>query len=260
VKLRTDVLIVGAGPVGLTLAAFLGRHGVTTTVVESRSSRTPRDESRAITWMPEGLLAADELGITDELRAQAVVRRYHDFLRRPGERAVLTLDMSRLRHRHRYTLNLPQGDTEVVLERAALATGHVQVLRGVRPSAVATVPGGVTAVLHHDDGATTEVEAEFGAACDGASSVRTGVGRLLGLESRRRDYGVHSVVADVELAADPAPTDPRGSHWIRDARSVPSASATAGGGSSTGSTGARARTSRPPRSSSRSSSTAPSRE
>jgi 2-polyprenyl-6-methoxyphenol hydroxylase-like FAD-dependent oxidoreductase len=207
VELSSDVLVVGAGPVGLALAGFLGRRGLSCTVVETRPARTPRDESRAITWMPEGLLAADELGVTQELRDRGVMRRYHDFVSRPGGRTLVRLDMARLGHRHGYSVNLPQGDTEEVLERAAVATGKVQILRGVRPADVSDEPGGVAAVLAGDDGRTIRVSASFGAACDGASSVRTGVARLLGVSSSWRDYGSDSVVADVELAADPGPTD-----------------------------------------------------
>jgi 2-polyprenyl-6-methoxyphenol hydroxylase-like FAD-dependent oxidoreductase len=207
VKTTSDVLIVGAGPVGLALAGLLGRHGVTSTIVESRLSRTPRDESRAITWMPEGLLAADELGITDELHDRAVVRRYHDFLDRPGGVRLLTLDMAALGHRYGHTLNLPQGDTEEVLEHAALAGRNVDILRGVEPIAVASRPDGVTANLRDLDGVEMQVRARFGVGADGAHSPRTGVAHMAGLSSRWRDYGMDSVVADLELAVDPAATD-----------------------------------------------------
>jgi 2-polyprenyl-6-methoxyphenol hydroxylase-like FAD-dependent oxidoreductase len=72
--LDADVLIVGAGPVGLAVATLLGRAGRDVLLVESRLATTPVDESRAITWMPEGLLFADKLGITGELRASASIR------------------------------------------------------------------------------------------------------------------------------------------------------------------------------------------
>ncbi|GAA2723262.1 FAD-dependent oxidoreductase [Cellulomonas aerilata] len=200
---HTDVLVVGAGPVGLALAAFLGRRGVTSVVVERRSTPTPRDESRAITWMPEGLLAADALGVTGDLRDRAVVRRHHDFLARPGGATLLRLDMTALDHPHRCTLNLPQHDTEEVLEAAASATGRTVVRRDVRVVAVESRPDGVAAVLRGSDGTDTSVTAAFGVACDGAGSTRGGVAGMLGVGSRFRDYGMDSVVADLELDDDP---------------------------------------------------------
>jgi 2-polyprenyl-6-methoxyphenol hydroxylase-like FAD-dependent oxidoreductase len=204
---ETGVLIVGAGPVGLALGTFLGAQGVESCIVDVRPGPTDRDESRAITWMPEGLLAADQLGVTETLRAQSVVRRRHEFRSHPSGAALLTLDMSRLRHPHPYTLNLPQGDSERVLESAALATGGVTVHRGWRITSAATDSSGVEAVLGAPDGRVKHVSARFGAACDGAGSSRRGVAAMLGITEHFSDYGAHSVVADVELAADPAPTD-----------------------------------------------------
>lgn len=203
----TDVVIAGAGPVGLALAVLLGRRGVRTLIVESRPQVTNRDESRAITWMPEGLLAADAMGVTDRLRARAVTRRYHEFRDRPRGPALVTLDMGRLDPPHRHTLNLPQGDTEEVLESAALATGSVTLQRGWRVTDASDTGAGVEVRAEDAQGRTQDISARFGAGCDGAASTRRGVARMLGLSSDFRDYGANSVVADIEVSADPAPTD-----------------------------------------------------
>jgi cation diffusion facilitator CzcD-associated flavoprotein CzcO len=45
VRLRTDVLIIGAGPAGLTLAALLAVHGVDLQILDSKSG--PVGQSRA---------------------------------------------------------------------------------------------------------------------------------------------------------------------------------------------------------------------
>jgi NADPH-dependent 2,4-dienoyl-CoA reductase/sulfur reductase-like enzyme len=45
VRLRTDVLIIGAGPAGLTLAALLAVHGVDLQILDSKSG--PVGQTRA---------------------------------------------------------------------------------------------------------------------------------------------------------------------------------------------------------------------
>ena len=52
------VVMVGGGPVGLALV--LVRYWAAALIPEARDAPTPRDESRAITWMPKEL---DLLGL-----------------------------------------------------------------------------------------------------------------------------------------------------------------------------------------------------
>ncbi|MEU6172356.1 FAD-dependent monooxygenase [Streptantibioticus parmotrematis] len=74
----TDVLIIGAGPTGLTLACELARRGVGFRLLER--SATPSTASRAKTIQPRTLEVADDLGIVDRVLAQGKVniptRRY----------------------------------------------------------------------------------------------------------------------------------------------------------------------------------------
>ena len=65
-----DVVIVGAGPVGLVAACELARRGVTFRIIDKRAE--PTDESRAIAIHSRSLDMFDRMGIVDDLVATGV--------------------------------------------------------------------------------------------------------------------------------------------------------------------------------------------
>jgi 2-polyprenyl-6-methoxyphenol hydroxylase-like FAD-dependent oxidoreductase len=66
----TQVLIAGAGPVGLAVATMLGRAGVHVTVLEK--SAGPGSASRASTFHPPALEFCAQLGVVDEVHARGL--------------------------------------------------------------------------------------------------------------------------------------------------------------------------------------------
>ena len=66
----TRVLIVGAGPVGLSAAILLARHGVKALVVERHASTTNHPKSRAVLTRTMEILRP--WGVEDALRAEAL--------------------------------------------------------------------------------------------------------------------------------------------------------------------------------------------
>ncbi|MFK4852341.1 FAD-dependent oxidoreductase [Microbacterium sp. ZW T6_19] len=75
-----DVIVVGAGPVGLLAACLLLQKGLDVVVCEKHSGQDPR--TRAIGIHPPGLRALDEAGIGEKVRAEALALRGGDVLSR----------------------------------------------------------------------------------------------------------------------------------------------------------------------------------
>jgi 2-polyprenyl-6-methoxyphenol hydroxylase-like FAD-dependent oxidoreductase len=65
-----DVLIVGAGPVGLFTALALAQTGADVTVIEAEESIS--DSPRAMVYFPSSMVALKELGILEEVEKQGV--------------------------------------------------------------------------------------------------------------------------------------------------------------------------------------------
>ena len=112
----TRVLIVGAGPTGLTAAAFLAEGGVMPTVIERRSG--PSALSRAVGIIPATLDLLEPLGVSDAIRAEAVAIRQMRLHRRG--RLVTAIDVDRDGTGQRIYA-LPQDRTEAHLAEAFAA-------------------------------------------------------------------------------------------------------------------------------------------
>ena len=177
------LVIVGGGPVGLALSLTIARYGVPTLILEAREEPTPRDESRAITWMPKGLELLDWLELGESFDKLGVRRVAHEFW--SGERRLLRMPFDEVRSPYRYTLQLPQHDSETLLERAALQTGMIEIRRAHRVVRVGQKGDRAHLVVQGPDG-DFDLAAPWAVACDGASST---LRRLLDIETRWRDYG-----------------------------------------------------------------------
>lgn len=122
-----DVIIIGAGPVGLLAAAELARRGIAAEVLEQRPSASPG--TRAIGVHAPVLAALEASGLTDDLleHAQRVTRGEA----RSQGRLLGTVRFDKLSARFPFVATLPQSITEQVLIRAA-----PRVCRGVEAIAL----------------------------------------------------------------------------------------------------------------------------
>ena len=192
----TEILVVGAGPTGLTLALQSRLLGAKVRIIEQRPE--PRTWAPALAVQPRTMEMLRGLGVSDAL------------LERSLADAELTIHVDgwsvegRLHHLHLpatefpFILFAPQPEVETVL-RDRLRELGVEVEWGCRLSGLLQHGDRVECRLHPSDGAATCIVARYVAGCDGPDSlVRT----LIGARFRGRDYRQVIVVGDADPTDD----------------------------------------------------------
>jgi len=167
---KDGVIIVGGGPVGLTLAWRLASDGVPVRVFEAEPE-VP-DQLRASTFHPPTLDLFEDSGITADLIASGrITPTWQIRMHETGERAEFDLGVIAAHTGHPYRLQCPQA----VLCRALLA--RLQALDpaivtfAARAVAVVTSDDGVTVTVEAADGLRTDHQAAWVVGCDGARSI-----------------------------------------------------------------------------------------
>ncbi len=150
----TDVVVVGAGPVGALLAAELQRRGVEVRVLERRP--TSGHGSRAIGVHAPVLAALERSGITERLLEKAL--RVPRGVARSGDHVLGIVRFDRLSARFPFVATLPQAETEAVLAAVSPAPERGLEVTRVRPRA-GEVELEVTRHAGPDDGAVEQLTA-----------------------------------------------------------------------------------------------------
>jgi 2-polyprenyl-6-methoxyphenol hydroxylase-like FAD-dependent oxidoreductase len=194
-----DVLVVGAGPTGLTLAGELFRRGLTVRVVDKLDA--PTTHSKAIGIHARSLEILDDLGVADELVARGVP--VEGVTMSAAGETVMSFSFDALDTRYPFILCLSQVETEAVLGTlVARRAGRDAVERGKELVSFTQDEGGVDAILRSSIG-EERVRAAWIVGCDGAhSAVRHAVGAAF----EGHTYEETFLLADVKLDPEPPKT------------------------------------------------------
>jgi oxygenase len=180
-RLQADVVVVGAGPVGLMLAGELARGGADVVVLEKR--HTHSTESRASTLHARTMEIFDSRGLLPDFGTPPNEVR--------GHFGGIPLDLT-LPSTHPGQWKVPQTRTEAVLEEWALSLG-ADIRCGHELATVGEAGEWVEAEALSRDG-VLRLRARYLVACDGEDST---VRRLVGAAFRGQDAGRELLRADV---------------------------------------------------------------
>ena len=192
--MKTDVLVVGAGPTGLMAANQLMRFGVDFLILDCKSE--PTHESRAIGVTPRSLEIYQQLGLSDEVMANCAhiqsVNAYYGGKRKArievGEIGVGLSEFTSL-------VAYEQSKNETLLTRNLADHGH-EVLWRTAFESFTEDDDGVEVTVQPEDGPAFTIRCQYVVACDGATSP---IRHQLGCRFDGGTYAHRFFVADTEL-------------------------------------------------------------
>ncbi len=187
----SDVLVVGAGPVGLTMACELARGGVRCRIIDKMAA--PASTSRALAIFPRTLEMFEMMGVIDPVLTAGHQLDGLAIYDRTGQ--IGYIGFSNLPSRYRFAISLPQTETEGFLiehlGRLGIIVDRERELVGLSQSIDA-----VQATMRDSQGVEESLETGWVIGCDGAHST---VRHLLSLPFEGEAYPEAFLLADVKI-------------------------------------------------------------
>ncbi len=203
-----QVLVVGAGPVGLTMASELARYGVRVRIIDKAPQRT--DKSKALAVWSRTLELLDRAGCANDFIAAGNKVDAANIV--AANKLIARVSLAEVKSPYPYALMLPQSDTERLLDDHLNRLG-VHIERQVELVQFAAGEQGVEATLRSASGSEERLTVDWLIGCDGAhSTIRHGLGMSFSGSTLDTDW----LLADVHLKAFPFPPSELATYWHED--------------------------------------------
>jgi len=192
---KPEILIVGAGPTGLTAALELARRGYRPRIIDRDAGPTPL--SKAVGIAAHTLDLLEPSGIAERLVAAGIrIERGYVWYK---NRRIGTIDFTALPHRHNFLLSLPQSETERIMA-AALAERGVTVEWKTALTGMKANGAGTDVILGGSNGVASPVEEAHFDYVFGADGIRSAVRAGARIPFQGYTHGRDWSIADVTLA------------------------------------------------------------
>jgi 2-polyprenyl-6-methoxyphenol hydroxylase-like FAD-dependent oxidoreductase len=203
--MNPQVLVVGAGPVGLTMASELARYGVRVRIIDKAPQRTDKSKalavwSRTLEMLDRAGCAHDFIAAGNKVDAANIVA---------ANKLIARVSLAEAKSPYPYALMLPQSDTERLLEEH-LNRLNVHIERQVELTQFSDGENGVETTLRSASGGEERLTVDWLIGCDGAhSTVRHGLAMSFSGSTLDTDW----MLADLHLKAFPFPASELATYW-----------------------------------------------
>jgi len=192
--MKTDVIIVGAGPTGLSMACQFIRYGVDFVILDRKETTTPH--SKAIGVQARTLEIYEQIGLADKLIEQgAIAAKARMVVGGEVRGEVEFSELGKGLSPYPFVLIVEQGKHEKILYDF-IKVNSKDILWQTELENFSQDESSVKATVKNAIGKTQTIEAKFLVGCDGAKSP---VRHLLGLTFEGSTFERMFYVADVQI-------------------------------------------------------------
>ncbi|MBS1953262.1 MAG: FAD-dependent monooxygenase [Cyanobacteria bacterium SZAS-4] len=177
---RLPVLIVGAGPVGLTMALALDIAGIKFRIIDKAPHRS--EKSKALGVHARTLELLESLGMVDTFLQHGHI--VHSTNIYNGSKKLVHLSLDEIQSPYPFALMIPQSETEKVLAEE-LAERGISIEREMEVTNFTQDEDSITATVKRNDGSEELIQTNWLLGCDGAHST---VRHTLGLKFEGATY------------------------------------------------------------------------